>query len=142
MIPAALGVAMAGALERAATDPSGGASRAPVVAVARADTAKPFTGWIAKVDGGVDLWLRNTSKDTLTIDTLHLSRCSNLADRCVARPMAVTIAPGRDTLLFRARRKVAANDASFRWSLSWSRIVAAPESTTVRWPGRPGGPPR
>lgn len=84
---------------------------------------------------GAVLWAYNPTPDTVWVDTLYLSACRNLMNRCGATPLNLPIPP----LTGRRLAQITAQDSrvglGYRWTYNWRVITREepeeePEDTT------------
>ena len=84
---------------------------------------------------GAVLWAYNPTPDTVWVDTLFLSACRNLMNRCGATPLNLPIPPHAGRRLAQITEKIPREGLGYRWTFSW-RVVTReemeeePEDTT------------
>jgi hypothetical protein len=101
--------------------------------VAQEPAASPLVTWedLLPARGGVVLWARNPTSDTIWVDSLHVESCRNVRRRdCGTRALEKFLAPGASRELFRLAPAVPRDAFSYRWSLDWHTWVK--DSTGVR----------
>ena len=113
---------------------------APELAHAQADsTAIPFVTWedILPARRGAVLWARNSSADTVWLDSLHVEKCLNIRrNGCGSRALGIALPPGASKELHRLEPAVPSDPFGYQWYLDWK--TARMDST----PPRPRPPRR
>jgi hypothetical protein len=86
------------------------------------DDPPPLQAWdsLLPFRQGVALWVRNTSSDTVWIDTLFVTACRNVrVAGCGVFPLSLPLPPGGSKELLRLHPKVAGEPLGYRWNYSW-----------------------
>jgi hypothetical protein len=94
--------------------------RGSLAQVGSADS--PLVTWevVLPQRSGVALWVRNASRDTVWVDSIHVEACRNIRRvGCGTRELGVTLPPGAQKILFRLEPAVPRDPFSYQWSLDW-----------------------
>ncbi|MEO8199807.1 MAG: hypothetical protein ABI679_04725 [Gemmatimonadota bacterium] len=84
----------------------------------------PLVTWEDFLPGraGVVLWVRNPTKDSIRVDSIHIEACINVRRGCGSRAMDLVLAPGTRKQLARLEPAVRNDRFGYRWSLDWKAI--------------------
>lgn len=90
---------------------------------AQSDSLKsPLVTWedVLPARGGVVLWVRNPTTDTVWVDSLHVENCLNIRrSGCGTRALGLVLAPGGRQKLLRLEPAVPRDAFSYQWFLDW-----------------------
>lgn len=115
-----------------------GVSPGALPAQEAAAPSSPLVTWedVLPQRSGVVLWVRNPTRDSIRLDSLHIEACLNIRRGCGTRPLALVLAPGAKKEL--ARLEPAAPDDRFgyRWSLDWQAVRGDSVKVMPRSPPR------
>ena len=93
----------------------------------------PLVTWedLLPARGGVVLWVRNPTADTVWLDSLHVEQCLNIRrGGCGTRPVGIALPPGGSRQLQRLEPAVRQDAFSYHWFLDWKTITT--DSTRPR----------
>jgi hypothetical protein len=90
---------------------------------AQADTLEsPLVTWedVLPARGGVVLWVRNPTSDTVWVDSLHVESCLNIRrGGCGTRALGLVLPPGGSKELLRLVPAVPRDPFGYQWFLDW-----------------------
>ena len=94
---------------------------APAGLSAQADSM-PLVTWedMLPARGGAVLWVRNPTRDTVWIDSVHVEQCLNIRrNGCGSRAVGIALPPGGRKRIHRLEPAVPNDPFSYKWFLDW-----------------------
>ena len=101
--------------------------------------SSPLVTWddLLPARGGVVLWARNPTADTVWLDSLHVENCLNIRRKgCGSRALGISLPPGATRRLHHLETTVPSDAFSYRWFLDWRTMTMDSVRSRPRRPRR------